>query len=401
MAGQFYENWMNSLSIDAKTGEPIYPEMLMFQLESWDPYKDWDKAPTIKRRGGVYGRHHPKAGLPREGNFAPLKRAVQEYDEKMRRLERANPETFAVERRAHWASSQNAYLNPQRIAEMFLPYKEQTLIMQQSGHLLHTYVAHVDPSKSGANTALAIAHLDPEPDAEGFHHVVFDLIKHWQPGDFPQNNNEIDYIFLEDWWNEYVTDAFMPETFTFDQFDASIIQRVRKYARDTRRPKATKVYERTATKQLNWKMAEAFKTALGLGLIHAPFYEQAEQELIYLQDIGHERVDHPTDGLVQTSDVADALFNVTYALIGEQMSAFLNDEFVDFSISGMLPGGVQPFSVEMSAPDGETSELFSQFSEMNSRRGQELAHRSPSRLMPRDGQRPGFSPANPFGRRFR
>ena len=126
---------------------------------------------------------------------------------------------------------------------------------------------------------------------------MFDLIKHWVPGDFdgehglPDNGKEIDYVYLENWLNTNVTDAFMPADFTFDQFDASIIQRIRKYARDTKRPRSTRVYERTATKQVNWKMAEAFKTALGLGIIHAPYYEQAELEMIYLQDMGHERVD--------------------------------------------------------------------------------------------------------------
>ncbi len=389
MSGQFYDNWLHSLEVDYATGKPIYPEMLMVQLASWDPYKDWDKAPEIKMRRGWKRR------------FQPLQGAVQEYDDKMRRLERANPETFAVERRSQWAASQNAYLNPDRVRAMFGPYEGENLQMQSRGDLHKMYVAHIDPSKSGANTALAVAHLSAEPDERGFHHVIFDLIKHWVPGDFdgqhglPDNNKEIDYIYLEEWWNKNVTDVFMPSDFTFDQFDHSIIQRVRKYARDNRRPKSTKVYERTATKSINWSMAEAFKTALGLGIIHAPFYEQAEQEMIYLQDMGHERVDHPTEGPIQTKDVFDAIANVVYTLIGEEMSAFLNDEFSGFGLSGYLPGGVQPFSAEMSGADPHAEDLFSQFREMNTRRGEQYAYGSPSRRMDRD--RPAhWSPSNPF-----
>ena len=389
MSGQFYENWQHSLEVDSATGKPVYPEIFMAQLASWDPYKDWDKATSIKRRKGWVRC------------FEPLTNAVQEYDDKMRRLERANPETFAVERRSQWAASVNAYLNPDRIRDMFAPYNGESLQMQDRGHMQNIYVAHIDPSKSGANTALAVAHLSAEPDERGFHHVIFDLIRHWVPGDFdgqhelPDNNREIDYVYLEDWWNKHVTDAFMPADFTFDQFDASIIQRIRKYARDNRRPKATKVYERTATKSINWKMAEAFKTALGLGLIHAPYYEQAEMEMIYLQDMGHERVDHPTEGPIQTKDVFDAICNATYTLIGEEMAAFLNDEFAGFGISGYLPGGVQPFSREMAGSDPESESVFSQFSEMNSRKGDQFAHSSPSRRIDRNGPS-RWSPSNPF-----
>lgn len=389
MSGQFYENWQHSLEVDSNTGRPIYPDMFMVQLTSWDPYKDWEKAHTLYVKKGWKDR------------FSPLNKAVQEYDEKMKRLERANPETFAVERKSQWAASQNAYLNPDRVREMFSPYQGKQLQMQSSGHMQNVYVAHVDPSKSGANTGLAIAHLSDEPDDRGFHHVIFDLIKHWTPGDFdgqhglPENNKEIDYIFLEEWLNKNVTDAFMPKDFTFDQFDASIIQRIRKYARDNRRPRSTMVYERTATKAINWKMAEAFKTALGLGLLHAPYYEQAELEMIYLQDMGHERVDHPTEGVIQTKDVFDAMCNAAYTLIGEEMSAFLNDEFMGFGMSGYLPGGVQPFSAEMSGSDPGAEDLFSQFREMNTRRGEEYARSSPSRLIQRPGAG-GWSPSNPF-----
>jgi hypothetical protein len=251
MMGQYYDNWVRSLEVDYETRLPVYPELFMVQLESWDPYKDWEISHTIKMRRG-YKRH-----------FNPLDRAIQTYDTEMRNKERANPETFKVEYRSRWAASMNAYLNPERIKMMWDPKLE----MQERGHLHMNYAAHIDPSKSGANTGLAIGHIEG-PDDNGYNHVIFDLITHWQPGDFPENNNEIDYIELEEWWNKNVTDAFMPDDFTFDQFETSIIQRIANYARSKQRPKTVNVYERTATKPVNWKMAESFKTAMGLGLLH-------------------------------------------------------------------------------------------------------------------------------------
>lgn len=369
MLGQFYKNWKQALEVDPRSKVPIYPEKFMLQLESWDPYKDWNRATSLKMRKGF------------KRCFAELKGSMQEYDDNMKKLERANPETFAIERRSRWASSLDAYLNPDRIKEMFGLWHDQPLDMKDRGSLHIVYSSHVDPSKSGKNTALAIAHVEG-PDEGGFNHVVFDLIKHWEPGDFPDNDNQIDYIFIQKWLEEHVIDAFMPNELTFDQFDASIIQRLRAYSNSKERPKRINVYERTATKPLNWRMAEAFKTAMGLGLLHAPYYSQAEQELIFLQDVGHERVDHPTEGEVQSKDVYDAMANVTYALIGEQMAAFLGQEFSEFGLQGSMAGGGQaPFSKQMSE-DNQAAELFSQFGQM--KRGNQLSRQSPSRGVHRD-----------------
>lgn len=386
MMGQFYENWQHSLQVWKETGLPVYPEMFMCQLESWDPYKDWRIAHQIPRRRN------------KSRKFDPLDRAIQEYDEPMRRLEQANPETFKVERRSRWAASMQAYLNPDRIKTIWEPYNGVELEMQVKGQLHKTYAAHIDPSKSGANTGLAVGHTEG-PDERGYHHVVFDLIKHWQPGDFPDNNNEIDYIFLEDWWNVFVTDAFMPESFTFDQFETTIIQRVNRYARSKPRPKSVRVFERTATKAINWKVAEGFKTAMGLGLIHAPFYQQANMEMIYLEDLGNEKVDHPTSGPVQTKDVFDAMSNVVYTLIGAEMMAFLGQEFTDFGIRGANAGGTQPFSQQFAGDNQmtEAQELFSHFGRANIRAGGQLAQADPSRNMNRG--RPGrWSPSSPWNR---
>ena len=106
MTGKAYELYQQALSVDPETHQPLRPEMLMIQLESWDLYKDWQDAYRIP----MVPEHHRKVYVDSQGKehvkvsdyagvcFNPLKGAIQEYDEQMRRLERANPDTFRVEK---------------------------------------------------------------------------------------------------------------------------------------------------------------------------------------------------------------------------------------------------------------------------------------------------------------
>jgi hypothetical protein len=73
-------------------------------------------------------------------------------------------------------------------------------------------------------------------------------------------------------------------------------------------------------------MAEVFKTALNMGLIHFPSHELLELELRFLQKTGVERVDHPSVGPVQSKDVADAVMNVVWHLVGRDVSKYLHDD---------------------------------------------------------------------------
>jgi hypothetical protein len=143
--------------------------MLMFQLTSWDPYVDWERAHTIpiylkkylkKLQGrvdeGGYGLVDPEY-TPHFPHFAS---GIQVYDEQMRRLEYSNPETFRVERRSQWATALNAYLIEARVDAIFAPYLGEQLQPQASGSLGTDYLAHGDPSKSGANFAFGIAHRE-------------------------------------------------------------------------------------------------------------------------------------------------------------------------------------------------------------------------------------------------
>ena len=386
MSGKFYENWQRSLEVDNAYGRPVYPEVFMAQLTSWDPYVDWQRAHEIKMRRG------------KKRTFEHKKGAVQEYDDNMRKLEQANPETFAVERRSHWSSAMNAYLNPQRIKEMFGPWQGRNLVQQDQGKFDILYVAHGDPSKVNDNFGFALAHAEG-PDQTGMQHVVFDKLHFWRPGDFIENDRQIDYLEVEEWFKTNVFDAFVPSLVTFDQFGSvQLIQRLKQYVRSRNYYRKVEVYERTSTKQVNWKMAEAFKAALNMGLLHAPWMEQADLELTFLQDLGNERVDHPTTGPVQSKDVADAMMNVVYSLIGSQMAAFLGQEFSGFPLTGSLQGGIRPFP----GMDGEASQpaVFGQFGDFNRARAERASRSSPTRNVVRSGPAK-WSPSNPFAPRSR
>lgn len=349
--GQFRTNYERALEHE-EDGSPTYPELLMIQLASWDIYVDWERTtdPALRmeaRPEGLVPAPDMEGFEERTPLFFPsLRGAIQTYDADMQKLERANPETFAVERRAHFAAVLDAYLNPERIADLWKPWPGESdfLTQKRSGPLSIDYRAHGDPSKSGANFGWAVAHI-AGVDERGLPHVVFDRVHHWDPADFP--NHEVDYDqigteIIED------MDGFHPVELTFDQWNSvATIQRLRKHAQKAQYPKRVTIYERDATGPLNWRTYEVFKTALGLGLLHAPYYELADLELQFLQDIGHQKVDHPTAGPVQTKDVADCLAICTYELIGDQVSAFVGKTLAELPLGMTQSGGVPPFGQKM------------------------------------------------------
>lgn len=379
MLGQFYINYCNSLLMDDDTGEPVYPEMLMVQLASWDIYKDWEIAHTLpvfpEDYEGDLGEYRGTSRL----YFNPLRGAIQAYDDLMAREKQANPETFAVERESHFAVALDAYLNEAKVKQIFQPWPERAahyggpiLAMQESGRLDLDYTAHGDPSKSNKNFGLALGHAEQGPD--GRLHVVFDKIHHFRPQDF--EDNIVDYDEIEEWIWDNLMKPFMPQFMSFDQFNsAQVIQRLAKRSRKSGLPKVTQVYEETATRQHNWKRAEIFKSAVNLGYVHAPYYEQAELELRFLQE-KNGVVDHPDSGPVQTKDVADAMMECVMSLIGDQIVS-LRSELGSMRPQGALPGGVEPFPgmsshQDLFGPQGRKQtqdQVFQQLGGMGKARG--------------------------------
>lgn len=346
MTGQFHVNYLASIAVE-EDGTPSRPDMLMIQLPSWSIYEDHQRAHELELfPAGFTGDlgEYLTAPLP---TLPPLKGAIQAYDDHMRKLEEANPETFAVERRSHFATVVDAYLRKDRVQAMFAPwtgrpdrYGSPYLTMQHRGILSLGYMGHADPSKSNCNFGLSLGHV--EVDEDGASHVVFDRIKHWEPKNFP--GHIVDYDEINDWIWDNVLEPFVPSDFTFDQYSSvQSIQRLTKRVRAARLPKAVNVYEKTATAARNWERAEIFKTALYLGRLHAPEYELAELELQFLQKPPNvDKVICQTIGPVVTKDVADTLMEVVMGLIGDEITA-LRAQLGEVRLTPGLQGGIKAF----------------------------------------------------------
>ena len=352
MIGKFYELWQLSLTREPapEPGEymPAYPTKLMIQLESWGPYEDWDRAHLIplfpEGFRGDLGEYQPDA-LP---VLPKLKGAIQAFDEEMAREEKANPDTFAVERRSDWQTAMDAYLNSAMIDRMFAPWEERNpdygrpeLTMQARGPLSITYLAHGDPSSVNCRFGFAVGHEEPGPD--GLNHAVLDLIHFWDPADFPDHT--IDYDIVRDWIFDNVVMRFQPDELTFDQWNsAASVQAMQKKIRGTRLQKNVICYERTATAALNWSTWETFKACLNMGLVHSPLHGELKDELRFLQKPeGQQKVIPATSGPVQTKDIADAACIVTVKLLGEQMKAYLAKDLKTQRPHMSQPGGQDAF----------------------------------------------------------
>lgn len=342
MTGKFYKLWEQSLEREPGPDgrlHPVYQTMLMLQLASWDPYTDWSRAAEIELfPEGYQGDLGEYADVPLP-HLAPLKGAIQAYDEEMVKEERANPDTFAVERRSHWQTSMDAYLNPGKVDAMFAPWEERPeeyghaqLLMQQRGIMTIAYRAHGDPSTVNCRFGFAIAHTERALD--GYLHAVFDLVRYWDPASW--EDHFVDYDEVTDWIFDNVILPFNPVELTFDQFNVpSTVKRLQKKVRNTRLPKRCQVYERDATSQLNWATYETFKGALNMGWVHSPVCAEAAEELKFLQKPeGVAKVIPPDSGPVVTKDIADCLAIVTHALLGEQMATFLGED-----LGRQRPGG--------------------------------------------------------------
>lgn len=342
MVGQFYQNWQKTQEVDEQ-GFPVYPEMMMLQLTSWEIYYDWEDAHLLPLfPEGFVGDLLEYVDRPLPG-FKKLKIAVQEYDAGMERLEKSNPETFAVERRSHWQTTQDAYLNPKNVEAIFEPWNGRELTIQTTCKSLATfYKGHADPSLANANFAISIGHK--EVDEHGMSHCVFDYIHHYSPADFPKNT--IDYIQVsDDIWR--LIQSFMPDEFTYDQWNsAESIQRLNKKKRAANFPKRVEIYEKTADAKHNWERAENFKVAINQGWVHAPPYALAAMELKYLQLKNGNKVVKQEMGPVQTKDIADTMMEVVWTVLNEQVQVWISGAMSNLPVAGSAPGGLDPYRGE-------------------------------------------------------
>jgi hypothetical protein len=269
-----------------------------------------------------------------------------------------------VSHNSDWANVMDAYLNENKVKQIFQPwmgrperYGRPTLEMQESGLLIQTYKAHADPSKSNCNFGFALGHAEEAED--GTLHCVFDKIHHWEPQNW--DDGIVDYDEIGEYMVDEIAHKFYPDEITFDQFNSvATIQKINKRLLNEPGPKQVTAYERTATKELNWSRAEVFKTAINMGLVHAPYYELAETELSFLIDKGNKVVDHPDSGPVQTKDVADCMFEVVYYFLGKQIQKML-EALGQERIHGGLQGGTLKIQKTPQLHQPTPNDMFSDF----------------------------------------
>lgn len=329
--GKFYENYRRGLAVNPLTRGPQDPDILVVQLPSGDLYRDWEAT-----GGGKLAAWSGGPPLPRQH------RAVFDESDTGAVLRRADPANYAVEYLAQWQTSVAAYLRAEDVDALFAPWRDRRLEMASRGISAHRYVAHGDPSVSGANFGFVVAH--PETDETGQRHVIVDLLQVWRPADFAHHT--IDYeVVVRDL--EEIIRRFPIQAMSFDQFNAAgLLGQLRSFVRTESNLVARPMLdERTATAARNHREAETLKTALGRRLVHAPYHDLAEAELRNLE-VRNGKVDHPTRGPVQTADLADCLMAVTAVLLGDHLGDDLHSALSAQRLSASRPGSLSGGAVD-------------------------------------------------------
>lgn len=298
-------------------GAPENPDVFVIQLPSWDPYEDWED-PHI---WSMYNNGKPYLPPP------------QLFDDAAQRLEKRDPESFKVERRAQWAEVINAYLNPKIVDRMFDPIQvagmPRVLYNHTPGLNRWVYRGHADPSDSQANFAVAIGHTEPvnEVDEESgeimtMSHVFFDWLHVFKPEDY--EDHQVDYMEVNDEIVEILLQFPSLKDFSYDQYGGYIAVPLLKTELRKRRHHS-RVHEATFTEKSNRIRAERFKSAIGMGWVHSPRDQLGndnncllEQELKFLQ-VKSGRIIKQTIGPVTTKDLADCVMEVSSELLKDQI----------------------------------------------------------------------------------
>lgn len=352
--GRFYERYEQAMSID-DSGNPAAPLMFGFRFPSWALFEGWQNDPNRRFRKAI--TVSPDWD-PEEKANGQLWHSPEDRDAIVieRELERQEPETYKVERRGQFAEVIDAYLRPESVDTCFagLPtvvdedeIQYTPLITNWNGaSYMHRYKAHLDPSSTTAGFGFALGHVEVLENhlGEQSQHVVFDIVKRWNPKEFPEG--VVDWQIVLNEIIQYV-DIFRPFEVTFDQFQsAAPIQALNRMIRD-KGWSGIRVYEKTATAQHNWHRAECFRTALYQGLVHAPHdtsdTQYAALELKYLQQVNTSgrfpRVDKQEIGPVQTKDMADCMMEVVESLIGNIMAREVRESMGFMPVGFGAPGG--------------------------------------------------------------
>lgn len=299
------------------------PEMLVVQLPSWDLYTDWQMSPKL---GGPI-----------------FKQARQVYDDRMKRLERRNPTKFKVEKKAQFAEVEDAYLDPDKVDQMFLPFwNGRTLEQAEFGTMAFVYEGHADPSTVNANFAVCIAHLETSPaDRQGMNwqHVIIDHVHVWKPSDYPDHT--VDYVEITDYLTALIAKYPAMKEFTFDAWNsAGPIAQIRQSF-----PRSPRIRVEEFSHKSNTQRAEYFKSAINLGWIHSykdSFFGEGqsllEQELKFLIE-KNGKIEKQSIGPITTKDLSDCVMEVSYRLLHHQLDQHEKALMGKMKMGKGMPGG--------------------------------------------------------------
>ena len=325
-SGKFYELFNAAMELDGN-GNAINPQMFAFKAPSWAMYYDWS-----------YDHRLRKAII-----------LPPEHSQEMRTRERLDPEKFAVEFRAQFAETENAFLQAAMVDRAFEPYPSEDddrNVAKERGLLTHRYRAHADAGRSQDNFCCCIGHKELGED--GYHHVYIDLMKVWQHTDFEPDGSgirRIDYTVPMGWF-KHAFKMFFVDKFTMDQWNSGMfLDELR--ACSTRGEflnKMMAVEEDTHTGPSNMKRWELFKTAMYQGWVHIPWVEVevagqgticlAEKELKALVLKNGSKVEMAREGWGH-GDMADCISTVVADLLGDQLN------HIDVGDLGAVVGAAQ------------------------------------------------------------
>jgi hypothetical protein len=303
----------------------------------------------------------------------------------MARLEKRKPATFKVERRAQFSETVDAYLDSEKIDEMFQPFWGGRVLEQQDeGQVGFAYYGHADPSKANANFAISIGHLEqsPIPDEYGnhWHHVIIDYMHVYKPIDYI--GHTLDYVQIEKDLEKLLPRFRSLVVFSFDQWNSiSLIAHLRATAKEL--GLRINIKEETFTRARNQKVAEQYKSVLNLGWVHSfkdTFFNDGEGSLLETElKFLMERfgvVMKQSVGPCTTKDLADTHMEVVTQLLTKQLEQWGRSLMSSTKPAIGLQGGYPrtnvhdtPFSRELQLNEQPQSDGRQQLSRLYSSRG--------------------------------
>jgi hypothetical protein len=356
--GEFFERYNEGMAL-REDGTPKNSMMMAFRFPSWGLYEnyhqdgpsdrirhtrahvpspDWD-AEERNEDGSYYFNTEDRVGI-----------LIEQSDREK------NPEKYKVEAYARFAEVVDAYLNATMVERVFAgrpkileevlvyePYFEDPVGLTSRN--IHRYKAHLDPSSTTAGFGFAMGHLEEftDPDGAIYDHVVFDIIKRWNPATFPGHTIVWETVIDEVYG--YI-DLFRPFEVSMDHYQTmDPSQRLRTLVAPL--GDSIQVVVKQPTNESNWNRAETFKTAINLGLVHAPNntddHELAANELKFLQQQNTAgrwpKVEKQDIGPVTTKDMADCMMEVVWTLLGNRVLAEMRRNLSENAVAAGAQGG--------------------------------------------------------------